>query len=162
VLEGAAEIANWRGPVQAGHGRGIAIIREFGTIVAQVAEVDMTSGTPQVTKVFCCADPGFAINPDGFIAQMESSIVFGLTAALYGEITLKDGAVVQSNFHDYEMLRINETPQMEVKIINGDSDHLGGGGEPGLPPIAPAVCNAIFAATGKRVRELPLMKQRFA
>jgi isoquinoline 1-oxidoreductase beta subunit len=93
---------------------------------------------------------------------MESAIAYGLTAALYGEISLKDGAVQQSNFHDYKMLRINEMPDVEVQIINGDHKSLGGGGEPGLPPIAPAVTNAIFAATGSRVRELPISKHKFA
>ncbi len=161
VLERAAEMANWGRPLPYNFGRGIAITQAFGTIVAEVAEVDMSSGSPRVTKVFCAADPGFAMNPFGFTTQMESSIVYGLTAALYGEITLKNGAVEQSNFHDYEMLRINEMPEVEVSIINGDSETLGGGGEPGLPPIAPAVCNAIYAVTGVRVRELPLSKQRF-
>ncbi len=161
VLEQAAEMANWGSPLPGKHGRGIAITQAFGTIVAEVAEVDMSSGTPRVTKVFCAADPGFVVNPFGFTTQMESSIVYGLTAALYGEISLKNGAVEQSNFHDYEMLRINEMPEVEVSIINGDSETLGGGGEPGLPPVAPAVCNAIYAVTGVRVRELPLSKFNF-
>ncbi len=161
VLDTAAEMADWGSPLAGGYGRGIAITQAFGTIVAEVAEVDMSSGSPRVTKVYCAADPGFAMNPFGFTTQMESSIVYGLTAALYGEITLKNGAVEQSNFHDYEMLRISEMPDVEVSIINGDSETLGGGGEPGLPPLAPAVCNAIYAATGVRVRELPLSKQRF-
>ncbi|MEP0729824.1 MAG: molybdopterin cofactor-binding domain-containing protein, partial [Parasphingorhabdus sp.] len=114
------------------------------------------------TKVYCCTDVGFAMNPDGVIAQMESAIVYGLTAALYGDITVKDGAVQQSNFHDYPMLRIDEMPEVEVALINGDPERIGGAGEPGLPPIAPAVTNAIFAATGKRIRELPIAKHDFA
>ncbi|MEO9599203.1 molybdopterin cofactor-binding domain-containing protein [Parasphingorhabdus sp.] len=162
VLDKVAEMANWGSPLPEGHGRGIAFVPGFNSVVAQVAEVDMTGKKPRVTKVFCCTDVGFAMNPDGVIAQIESGIVYGLTAALYGEITVKDGAVQQSNFHDYEMLRINEMPEVSVALINGDHDRIGGAGEPGLPPIAPAVTNAIFAATGKRVRELPVAKYDFA
>lgn len=162
VLNKAAEMAGWGSPMPEGHGRGIALVPGFGSIVAQVAEVDMTGKKPRVTKVYCCTDVGFAMNPDGVIAQMESAIVYGLTAALYGEITLKDGAVQESNFHNYPMLRIDEMPEVEVALINGDHDRIGGAGEPGLPPIAPAVTNAIFAATGKRIRELPISKHDFA
>ncbi len=162
VLNKAAEMSNWGSAMPRGHGRGIAFVPSFGSVVAQVAEVDMTGTKPRVTKVYCCADVGFAMNPDGVAAQMESAIVYGLTAALYGEISIKDGAVQQSNFHDYEMLRINEMPDVEVTLINGDHERLGGAGEPGLPPLAPAVTNAVFAATGKRVRELPLSKHSFA
>ncbi|MEP2990254.1 MAG: molybdopterin cofactor-binding domain-containing protein [Parasphingorhabdus sp.] len=162
ILDKAAEMSGWDKPLPEGHGRGIAFVPSFGSIIAQVAEVDMTGTKPKVKKVYVAADAGFVVNPDGFTAQMESAIVYGLTAALYGEISLKDGAVQQSNFHDYQMLRINEMPEVEVAIINGDHKRLGGGGEPGLPPIAPAVTNAIFAATGKRVRELPLSKASFA
>ncbi len=162
ILDKAAEMSGWDKPMPEGHGRGIAFVPSFGSIIAQVAEVDMTGAKPKVKKVYVAADAGFVVNPDGFTAQMESAIVYGLTATLYGEISLKDGAVQQSNFHDYPMLRINEMPEVEVEIINGDHKRLGGGGEPGLPPIAPAVTNAIFAATGKRVRELPLSKTSFA
>jgi isoquinoline 1-oxidoreductase beta subunit len=162
VLETAAKMSGWGSALPEKHGRGIAFVPSFGSIVAQVAEVDMSGPKPKVTKVYVAADPGFVINPDGFTAQMESGIVYGLTAALYGEITVKDGAVQQSNFHDYPMLRIDEMPEVEVELINGDHERLGGGGEPGLPPIAPAVTNAIFAATGTRIRELPLSKHSFA
>ncbi|MBP7952433.1 MAG: xanthine dehydrogenase family protein molybdopterin-binding subunit, partial [Sphingorhabdus sp.] len=158
VLNRAAKMANWGGALPAGHGRGIAIAPSFGSIVAQVAEVDMTGASPRVTKVYCCADPGFAMNPDGFIAQMESGIVYGLSAALYGEITVKNGAVEQSNFHDYKALRMDEMPDIVTEIINGDPVRLGGGGEPGLPPLAPAVANAIRAAGGKRIRALPFSR----
>lgn len=158
VLEGAAAMAGWTDPLPEGRGRGIAIARSFGSIVAQVAEVDMTETLPRVTKVFCCADVGFAMNPDGLIAQMESGIIYGLTAALYNEITLQNGAVVQSNFHDYPMMRMDDAPEIFTQIINGAPDNLGGGGEPGLPPAAPALTNAIFAATGQRIRELPVAK----
>ncbi|WP_417620828.1 molybdopterin cofactor-binding domain-containing protein [Parasphingorhabdus sp.] len=162
VLDTAAKMAGWDSPLEDKHGRGIAFVPSFGSIVAQVAEVDMSGTKPRVVKVYVAADPGFVINPDGFTAQMESAIVYGLTAALYGEISIKDGAVQQSNFHDYKMLRINEMPTVEVALINGDHKRLGGGGEPGLPPIAPAVTNAIFAATGTRIRELPISKHDFA
>ena len=158
VLEGAAKMANWGSALPEGQGRGIALVRSFNSIVAEVAEVDMSSSKPRVTKVFCCIDPGFVMNPDGLTAQMESGIIYGLTAALYDEITVKDGAVQQSNFHDYHMIRMDDAPQIAVQIINGAPDNLGGAGEPGLPPAAPAVTNAIFAATGKRIRELPIAK----
>ncbi|MEH6714921.1 xanthine dehydrogenase family protein molybdopterin-binding subunit [Parasphingorhabdus flavimaris] len=162
VLDTAAKMSGWGSALPEKHGHGIAFVPSFGSIVAQVAEVDMSGPKPRVTKVYVAADPGFVVNPDGFTAQMESGIVYGLTAALYGDITIKDGAVQQSNFHDYPMLRIDEMPEVEVTLINGDHERLGGGGEPGLPPIAPAVTNAIFAATGKRVRELPIAKHDFA
>ena len=158
VLNGAAKMAGWGSELSEGHGRGIALVRSFNSIVAEVAEVDMTKGMPRVTKVFCCVDAGFAMNPDGLSAQMESGIVYGLTAALYDEITLKDGAVQQSNFHDYRMMRMDDAPDIAVQIINGAPDNLGGAGEPGLPPAAPALANAIFAASGKRIRELPIAK----
>ncbi len=158
VLEGAAKMANWGSALPEGHGRGIAIVRSFNSIVAEVAEVDMTGDKPRVTKVFCCVDAGFAMNPDGLKAQMESGIIYGLTAAMYDEITIKNGAVEQSNFHDYKMMRMDDAPQIAVQIINGAPNNLGGAGEPGLPPAAPALANAIFAATGQRIRSLPIAK----
>lgn len=158
VLETAAKMANWGKKMPNGWGQGIALHRSFNTIVAEVVDVDMSRGKPRVDQVYCAADPGFAMSTDGFKAQMESGIVYGLTAALYGEITIKDGAVVESNFHNYTMLRMNESPNIEVQIINSDDTSLGGGGEPGTPPIAPALTNAIFAITGKRIRELPVSK----
>lgn len=160
VLDKAAQMAGWGRALPKGKGLGIAFVPSFGSIVAEVAEVDLTGKKPRVTKVWCCADPGYAMNRDGFIAQMESGIIYGLTAALYGEITLKKGAVQQSNFHDYKMLRMDEAPEIFVEIINGDAERLGGAGEPGLPPLAPAVTNAIYAASGKRIRELPLSKHK--
>jgi isoquinoline 1-oxidoreductase beta subunit len=158
VLDAAAKMSNWGSELPEGHGRGIALVRSFNSIVAEVAEVDMTSGKPRIVKVFCCIDAGFAMNPDGLIAQMESGIIYGLAAAMYDEITLKDGRVEQSNFHDYQMMRMDDAPEIAVQIINGAPDNLGGGGEPGLPPAAPALANAIFAATGQRIRELPIAK----
>jgi isoquinoline 1-oxidoreductase beta subunit len=108
-----------------------------------------------VHKVVCAIDCGRIVNPDTIKAQMESGIVFGLSAALYGEITFENGRVNQSNFHDYPLLRMNEMPVVEVAIVPSE-EKSGGVGEPGVPPIAPAVCNAIFAATGKRIRRLPI------
>lgn len=158
VLKKVAAMANWGTKPAAGWGRGIALTESFGSIVAEVVEVDMTGGKPRLTNVWCAADPGFAMNPDGFRNQMEGGIVFGLTAALYGEISLKDGAVEQGNFHDYRLMRLDECPAITVEIINGNHEKLGGAGEPGLPPAAPALANAIFAATGKRLRALPIAK----
>jgi isoquinoline 1-oxidoreductase beta subunit len=158
VLEAAAKMSDWGKSMPEGWGQGIALQRSFNTIVAEVVDVDMSSGKPRVDKVYCAADPGYAMSTDGFKAQMESGIVYGLTAALYGEINIKDGAVVESNFHNYKMLRMNEAPDIEVQIINSDDQSLGGGGEPGTPPIAPALTNAIFAISGKRIRELPVSK----
>jgi isoquinoline 1-oxidoreductase beta subunit len=151
-------MAGWGSELPEGHGRGIALARSFNSIVAEVAEVDMTGGKPRVTRMYCCVDAGFAMNPDGLTAQMESGIIYGLTAAMYDEITIKDGRVQQSNFHDYQMMRMDDAPRITVQIINGAPDNLGGAGEPGLPPAAPAVANAIFAATGQRIRELPIAK----
>jgi len=155
VLEVAAEKAGWGSEPPAGQFRGIAIQESFGTIVAQVAEVSVTGTNVRVHRVVCAVDCGFAVNPDQVEAQMQSAIVFGLSAALRGEITLKDGRVQQNNFNDYEPLRMNEMPAVETYIVPSDGP-MGGIGEPGTPCIAPAVCNAIFAATGKRIRRLPI------
>ena len=149
-------MAGWGSALPPGSGRGIALVKSFGTIAAEVAEVKMQDGRPRVVKVWCCADAGYVMNPDGFAAQMEGGIIYGLTTALYSGITLKDGGVEQSNFHDYMMVRMDEAPEIAVEFINADGKVLGGAGEPGLPPLAPAVTNAIFAATGKRIRELPI------
>jgi isoquinoline 1-oxidoreductase beta subunit len=127
----------------------------FGTIVAQVAEIEVTDAGVKVHRVVCAADPGFAFHPNGFEAQMESGIIFGLSAALYGEISIKDGAVLQSNFHDYQMVRMKEAPKIETHIINS-GNWPGGAGEPSTPGIAPALANAIFNATGIRIRQLPV------
>ena len=157
VLDKAAEMSGWGTPLPAGHGRGIAIQNSFGSIVAEVAEVSVQGSEVRVHKVWCAIDCGFAANPSGVVAQMESAINYGLSAALHGEISFENGRVQQSNFHDYQVLRINEAPEIEVAIINS-GEPMGGAGEPGTPPIAPAVANAIFAATGKRVRRLPISK----
>jgi len=157
VLDAVAEASNWAGGAPAGRGRGVALHESFGSIVAQVAEVSVENGSARVHKVWCAIDCGFAANPSGVIMQMESAINYGLTAAMYGEITFADGKVEQSNFHDYQILRINEAPEIFVTIVNS-GEQMGGAGEPGTPPIAPAVVNAIYAAIGKRVRRLPIAK----
>ena len=161
VLEVAAKKANWKTPLGASPGvrvgRGIALAESFHSIVAQVAEVEVDSkGAVRVRRVVCAIDCGRALNPDTVAAQMESGIVFGLSAALYGAITLKAGRVEQSNFSDYDVIRMADCPAIEVEIVASGWQHLGGVGEPGTPPIAPAVANAVFAATGKPVRRLPL------
>jgi isoquinoline 1-oxidoreductase subunit beta len=156
VLEVAAEKAGWGTALPAGIGRGVAMAESFHSIVAQVAEVGIVDGAPRVRRVVCAIDCGFALHPDTVVAQMESAIVFGLTAALHGEITTQAGRVQQGNFGDYPLLRLADTPEIEVIIVNSGVEHLGGVGEPGTPPVAPAVCNAIFAATGKRIRSLPV------
>jgi isoquinoline 1-oxidoreductase beta subunit len=156
VLDLAAERAGWGSPLPAGRHRGVALWQFGETFVAQVAEVSVGSdGAVQVHRVVCATDQGIVVHPDGVISQMEGSIVYGLTAALYGEITIDRGRVQQSNFHDYRMLGMHEMPVIEVHLVPSD-EPPGGVGEAGLPPIAPAVCNAIFAATGKRVRRLPI------
>jgi isoquinoline 1-oxidoreductase beta subunit len=134
----------------------MAVHESFGSFVAQVAEVSVNpSGTLRVHKVVCAIDCGRIVNPDTIKAQMESGIVFGLSAVLHGEITFKNGRVNQSNFHDYPILRMSEMPKVEVCIVPSE-EKSGGVGEPGVPPIAPAVGNAIFAATNKRLRRLPI------
>jgi isoquinoline 1-oxidoreductase beta subunit len=157
VLDLAAAKAGWGKPLPQGHFHGVALEESFGSIVAQVAEVSVTGNEVRVHRVVCVIDCGFAVIPDQVAAQMESGIVYGLSAALRGEITLDAGRVQQSNFHDYAPLRMNEMPVVETHIIASGAP-MGGAGEPGTPCIAPAVCNAIFAATGKRVRELPLSR----
>ena len=160
VLDAAAKMAGWGKALPEGQAQGIAITESFMTIVAEVVTVDMNEGEPRVVHVACAADAGMAINPDGFTAQMESGIIYGLTAALYGEISIEDGAVGQTNFHDYEMIRMDTAPVIDVQIITSDAP-IGGAGEPGTPPITPAVTNAIFAATGKRIRSLPVKNHEF-
>jgi isoquinoline 1-oxidoreductase beta subunit len=156
VLELAAEKAGWGKPLPAGRGRGLAVHESFGSFVAQVAEVSVSNqGNVRVHRVVCAIDCGPTVNPDTIRAQMEGGIVFGLTAALYGEITFENGRVKQRNFHDYPMLRMNEMPVVETYIVDS-TEKMGGVGETGVPPIAPAVANAVFAATGKRIRRLPI------
>ena len=156
VLELTAQKAGWGTPLVEGHGRGIALHKSFGSFVAQVAEISVTDqGKVEVHRVVCGIDCGQVVNPNTVEAQMESGIVFGLTAALRGEITLKNGRVQQSNFNNYPLLTLSEMPKVEVHIIQSQ-EPPSGVGEPGVPPIAPAIGNAIFAATGKRIRSLPI------
>jgi isoquinoline 1-oxidoreductase beta subunit len=156
VLELAAQKANWGSRLPPGVGRGIATHFSFDSYVAQVMEASVEKGgAVRVHRVVCALDCGMVINPDTVRAQMEGGIIFGLTAALKTEITLKDGRVEQGNFHDYQMLRIFESPEIEVHIVPSGENPTGVG-EPGVPPVAPALANAIFAATGKRVRRLPI------
>ena len=156
VLVAAAEAAKWGSPTQHGRSRGIALAESFGSIVAQVAEVSLVEGRVRVHRVTCAIDCGFAVNPDTVVQQMESGIIFGLTAALFGEITVKAGKVQQSNFPNYPMLLMGDSPEIDVHVIESGVEHLGGIGEPGTPPIAPAVANALYKLTGKRIRELPI------
>ncbi len=154
VLDAVAERAGWGKPAPVGVGRGLAVHASFGSVVAQVAEVAIDSGKIRVQRVTCAIDCGVAVNPSGVIAQMQSGIIYGLSAALYGELHVKDGRVVESNFHDYPVVRIDEAPVIDVVIVPSTAA-MGGVGEPGTPPIAPAVANAVFALTGKRLRTLP-------
>jgi isoquinoline 1-oxidoreductase subunit beta len=154
VLELAAAKAGWTKPLPKGQFRGIAVHESFGSYVAQVAEISVDGGKLRVHRVVCAIDCGVCVNPAGVKAQMESCIVYGMSAALYGEITLKDGRVQQSNFHDYPVVRMSEMPLVEVYIVPS-TEKSGGAGEPGTPPGAPAIANALFAATGKRHRRLP-------
>ena len=158
VLELAATRAGWGTPLPKGWGRGVAVHESFNSFVAEVAEVSVAAdGSFKVERVVCAVDCGLAVTPDVIRAQMEGGIGFGLSAALHGEITLQDGRTKQGNFDDYKQLRISEMPQVEVHIVASDLPPTGVG-EPGVPPIAPAVVNALFAATGKRIRKLPIGK----
>lgn len=160
VLDLVAEKAGWSDKLPDGRGLGIAVHGSFGSYVAQVAEVSVTpDGNIRVHKVTCAIDCGRTVNPDTIEAQMESCIVFGLSAALYGEITFKKGRVYQTNFDDYPVLTMEEMPEVEVHIV-ASQEPPGGVGEPGLPPIAPAVANGVMALTGKPMRRLPLTAKR--
>ena len=155
VLELAASKAGWGSALPPGRARGIAVHESFGSVCAQVAEVSLVDGKPRVHRVVAAFDCGLVVNPLTVEAQVQGAIAFGLSAALHGRITIKDGQVEQSNFHDYPVLRMSEMPQVEVHLVPG-GDKPTGVGEPGTPPSAPAVANALFALTGKRARSLPL------
>lgn len=155
VLEVAAEQSGWGKPLPRSRARGIAVVEDKGGLVAEVAEVSVERGRVRVHRVTCAADCGQIIHPGIVEAQMVGSVVAGLTAALHGEITIEAGRVKQGNFHDYPLLRIGEMPEVDVHIIK-NTEEPGGVGEPGVPPIAPAVANAVFALTGKRIRRLPI------
>ena len=155
VLERAAKEAGWGTSLPAGRARGIAVHESFGTYVAHVAEVSLEDDAVRVHRVVSAIDCGQIVNPDTVVAQVQGAIAFGLSAALKGAITIAKGRVEQSNFHDYRLVRMKEMPKVEVHLIASTEKH-GGVGEPGVPPVAPAICNALFALTGKRVRSLPI------
>ena len=156
ALNLAAEKAGWGKPLPAGHGRGIAVVNNIGSFTAQIAEVSASNGKLRVHKVVCAVDCGHVVNPAGVEQQIQSGIVYGLSAALKGSITIGKGRVQQDNFHNYDVLRIDEMPVVEVHIVPSTANP-GGIGEAAVPPIAAAVANALYAANGKRVRTLPLV-----
>jgi isoquinoline 1-oxidoreductase beta subunit len=159
VLDAAAQKAGWSTPAPPGMARGIALVEAYGSLCAQVAEASVSdSGEVKLHRVVAAIDTGHVVNPEILRAQLESAIVYGLTAALYDAITIENGRVAQGNFDDYEMLRLAGMPAVETVLVPSGG-FWGGGGEPGVPPLAPALCNAIFAATGKRIRSLPLKGQ---
>jgi isoquinoline 1-oxidoreductase beta subunit len=159
VLEAAAQKAGWEKPAPPGISRGIALVEAYGSLCAQIAEASVgDKGAVRLRRVVAAIDTGHVVNPEILRSQVESGIVYGLTAALYGEISIESGRVKQGNFDDYEMLRLADMPAVETVLVPSGG-FWGGGGEPGVPPLAPALCNAIFAATGKRVRSLPLKDQ---
>jgi isoquinoline 1-oxidoreductase beta subunit len=155
VLDKAAGAAGWGKPLPEGRARGVAVHECFGSFVAQVAEISIDDDRVRVHKVTCAVDCGAVINPDTIRAQMDSGVAWGLTAALYGRVEIEGGRARQSNFHDYKLLRLREMPEVETHIVTR-GDPLGGIGEVAVPPIAPAVCNAVLALTGKPVRSLPI------
>jgi isoquinoline 1-oxidoreductase beta subunit len=159
VLDLAAKEAGWGKPLAPRHGRGVSLMYSgWDTYVAQVADVEVTgAGEVRVRRIVCAVDCGTIVNPDIVKAQIESGVVYGISGALWGEITLKNGRVEQSNFNNYRVLRMNETPPIEVHLVR-NSEAPGGIGEPGTAATAPALANAVFAATGTRIRQLPLQK----
>jgi isoquinoline 1-oxidoreductase beta subunit len=156
VLNLAAEKAGWGTPLPQGRARGIAVHASFGSWVAQVAEVSVERGTIRVHRIVCAVDCGLAVNPASIHAQLESAVAFGLSAALHSRLSFKEGRVQESNFHDFPVLRLSGMPKVEVHIA-ASSEKPGGIGEPGVPPVAPAVANAVFALTGLRLRETPFV-----
>jgi isoquinoline 1-oxidoreductase beta subunit len=157
----AAEKAGWGTKLPHGRARGVAVHASFGSVVAEVAEVSLVGGRPRVHRVVAAIDCGLAVNPGLVAYQVESAVCFGLSAALYGEITLEGGRVEQSNFNDYPIVRLAEMPAVEVHIVPSDAAPSGVG-EPGTPPVAAAVANALFALTHVRARQLPLTHTTFA
>ena len=158
VLEKVAEMSNFTAPAEPGRGKGIAFHLSFGAWTAQVVEVSVNEGVVKIENVWCAADLGTVLDPAIVKTQMQSGIIYGLSAAMGQEITFADGKVEQSNFHDYDAMRMHQCPNIEVELLN-NSKHMGGAGEPGTPPAVPALGNAIFAATGTRLREMPFSKE---
>lgn len=157
VLQAAGELAGWQQPLSPGRGRGVAFHLAFGVPVAEVVEVTQTPAGIRIDRVCVAADVGIALDPRNIEAQLEGAVLFGLSAAVFGEITLADGAVEQQNFHQFDSLRMRQAPRIEVRVLQTGGP-IRGIGEPGVPPAAPALANAIFHATGQRIRELPLRK----
>jgi isoquinoline 1-oxidoreductase beta subunit len=158
VLDTAAEKGDWGKPLPKGTGRGIAICEDTDSLIAQVAEVTVKpNGDVKVNRVTVAFDPRHVVNPLTIAEQIEGAVIFGLSAALYGKITIKDGVPVQGNFDTYRMVRLAEAPKIDVHLVPSGGKVWGGAGEPGTPPIGGAVANAIFAATGKRIRTLPII-----
>jgi isoquinoline 1-oxidoreductase beta subunit len=155
VLNLAAQKAGWRGTLPAGRARGLALHESFGSIVAQIVEVSLQDGKPRVHRVVCAVDCGTVINPGIVAQQMESAVVFALSAALHGRIDIQKGVVQQANFPSYPMVMLAQAPQVETWIVPSERPP-GGVGEPGVPPLAPAVGNALFVLTGRRIKSLPL------
>jgi CO/xanthine dehydrogenase Mo-binding subunit len=160
VLDAAAEASGWGKPLPEGHGRGVAVLySSWGSYLAEVAEASVSkSGEIGVHRVVSAVDCGVVVNPDTVKAQIEGGIIFGISGALWGEVTLKNGRVEQSNFHDVRVMRINEVPKIEVLLVR-NHEAPGGIGEPGTAVTGAAIANAVFAATGKRIRKLPLENQ---
>jgi isoquinoline 1-oxidoreductase subunit beta len=159
VLDAAAKAAGWDKPPPQGFARGIALVEAYGSLCAQVVEASVgDKDRVKVRRVVAALDTGHVVNPAILQSQVESGIVYGLTAALYGVITIENGRVQQDNFNDYEMLRMADMPTVETVLVPSGG-FWGGGGEASMPPLALALCNAIFAATGKRIRSLPLKNQ---
>jgi isoquinoline 1-oxidoreductase beta subunit len=161
VLDLVAIKAGWVKSPGSGRALGLAMHHSFESTVAMAAEVSLAHGRPVVHRYTCAVDCGRVVNPDTVVAQIQGAVGFGLTAALYGEITLKGGRVEQSNFHDYRMLRVHEMPAVDVHIVPSDA-HSTGIGEPGVPPVAPALCNALYSLTKKRIRRLPIQSEDLA
>jgi isoquinoline 1-oxidoreductase subunit beta len=162
VLNAAAQLGDWSRPLPKGRGRGIAFLKGYGSLTAQVVEVSVGEDrTLRVHQIACAVDCGTAVNPDSVRAQFEGGAIFGLSAALCGEITIQDGKVEQANFDSAPVLRINEVPDVKVVILESPNEKIGGIGEPPVPPVAPALANAIYAACGVRVRQLPIIKAGF-
>jgi isoquinoline 1-oxidoreductase subunit beta len=161
VLELAAQKADWGKPLPSGRYRGIAVVNNVGSYTAQIAEVSVNQGKVRVHRMICAVDCGHVVNPAIVEQQIRSAVVYGLTAALKGQITIDKGRVEQANFNQYDMLRIDEAPVVEVHFV-ASTQNPGGIGEAGVPAVAPAVCNAVFAATGKRIRKLPIRAEFLA